>query len=101
MAKLPLPQAAVDAPTLHRVVNASRRTEPPAMVEAPERVVPINFKIRESLAKALAERAFKEGITQKQFVMRALVQAGLPVDPTDLEDRSGRRWRPSGSGEAA
>jgi hypothetical protein len=100
MAKRPLPQAAVDAPTLHRVVTASKRTEPPAMVGAEEPTVPINLKIKKGLATALAERAFAEGITQKQVITRALAQIGLPVDPSDLEDRSGRRWRPPAQGSA-
>ena len=71
------------------------------MVETPERIVPINLKIREGLATALAERAFAEGLTQKQVITRALAKDGLPVDPSDLEDRSGRRWRPPGQGRAA
>jgi hypothetical protein len=83
------------------VANAAKRTEPPAVVETPERIVPINLKIREGLATALAERAFAEGLTQKQVITRALAKDGLPVDPSDLEDRSGRRWRPSGQGRAA
>jgi hypothetical protein len=101
MAKRPLPHAAVDAPTLRRVATEAKRVDPPAMVGAEEPIVPINLKIRKSLATALAKRAFDEGVTQKQIITRALAQAGLPVDPSDLEDRSGRRWRPPGHGEAA
>jgi hypothetical protein len=101
MAKRGLPQAAIDAPTLHRVAIEARRTDPPAVVESGERTVPINLKVGESLARALAERAFAEGITQKQVITRALAKDGLPVAAHDLEDRSGRRWRPSGQGKAA
>ena len=97
----PLPHAAVDAPTLHRVASEAKRTDPPATVGNPGRTVPVNLKIQEDLARALAERAFAEGITQKQVITRALAQAGLPVSQSDLEDRSGRRWRPAGQGEAA
>jgi hypothetical protein len=101
MAKRPLPQAAVDASTPRRVATESKRTEPPAMAGTEGRTVPINLKIEEGLARALAERAFTEGITQKQVITRALAQIGLPVSQRDLEDRSGRRWRPTGQGEAA
>jgi hypothetical protein len=101
MAKRPLPQAAVDAPTLRRVATEAKRIDPPAMVNTEGKTVPINLKIEEGLARALAERAFTEGITQKQVITRALALIGLPVSQRDLEDRSGRRWRPTGQGEAA
>lgn len=96
MAKRPLPPAAVDAPTLRRVATEAKRTEPPAVVGTEEPTVPVNLKIKKGLADALAERAFREGVTQKQIITRALAKEGLPVDPSDLEDRSGRRWRPPG-----
>jgi hypothetical protein len=101
MAKRPLPQAAVDAPTLRRVATEAKRIDPPAMVSTEGKTVPINLKIEEGLARALAERAFTEGITQKQVITRALALIGLPVSQRDLEDRSGRRWRPTGQVEAA
>jgi hypothetical protein len=100
MAKRPLPQAAVDASTLHHVAREAKRTEPPAGVATPEHIVPINLKIREGLATALAQRAFPKGITQKQIIARACSKDGLPVNPSNLEDRSGRRWRPPGHGQA-
>ena len=92
MTKQPLRQVA-DASTLRRVASEAKRMEPPATVEPNERTVPVNLKIGEGLARALAERAFEEGITQKQVITKALAAAGLPVSQRDLEDRSGRRWR--------
>jgi hypothetical protein len=53
----------------------------------------VNFKVGEELAIALAKRAAAEGITQKQIITRALKEAGLPVDPIDLTDRTSRRLR--------
>jgi hypothetical protein len=51
----------------------------------------VNVKMEEEAAIALAERAKAEGITQKQFICRALQAAGVPMDPLDMEDRTPRR----------
>jgi hypothetical protein len=51
----------------------------------------VNVKMAEASAIALAKQAVEEGITQKQFICRALEAAGVPMDPLDLEDRTPRR----------
>jgi hypothetical protein len=80
-----------DINMLRRVAVDAGRTVPPAVVRPPRRTVLINVKVDEALAIALARRAEAEGLTQKQIIMRALLAAGLPVDPLDLEDRTPRR----------
>jgi hypothetical protein len=88
----PLPAAGrADVSTLRRVAADAGRTVPPAVVRPTRRTVLINVKVDEALAIALAKHAEAQGVTQKQVIMRALLAAGLPVDPLDLEDRTPRR----------
>jgi hypothetical protein len=79
------------ASTLRRVVAEAERTEPPAIVRAPRRTVMVNIKLNENTAIDLANKAVTAGITQKQWIVRALAASGVEVDPLDLEDRSPRR----------
>lgn len=68
------------------------------MPTAARRTVLFNVKLSETLARALAERAAAEGITQKQVITRALAVAGLPVEPSDLAGprrRFGERASPT------
>lgn len=57
-----------DAPTLRRVLDESKQTEPPAVVRAKDRNVLISVKLPESTAIAPAKRAQAEGLTQKAYV---------------------------------
>jgi len=82
---------AVDAATLRRVAVEAERSTPPAVVKKERRSVLVNIKISEESAIDLATKAKAAGITQKQFIARALQQAGIAMDPLDLEDRSPRR----------
>lgn len=79
------------ADMLRQVASDAGRSLPPAMVRPDRRSVMVNVKMGEAAAIALAERAKAEGITQKQFICRALEAAGVPMDPRDLEDRTPRR----------
>jgi hypothetical protein len=79
------------ADMLRQVASDAGRSLPPAMVRSERRTVMVNVKMGETAAIALAERAKAEGITQKQFICRALEAAGVPMDPLDLEDRTPRR----------
>jgi hypothetical protein len=53
----------------------------------------MTLKIGIETADALAERAEREGMTQKQVICKALAAFNVPVDPLDLEDRTRRRVR--------
>jgi hypothetical protein len=82
-----------DVGTLRRVAAEATRTLPPAVAPlGRRRSVLVNVKVSETLARAIAEKAEAEGITQKQVITRALAAAGLPADALDLEDRTPRRW---------
>jgi hypothetical protein len=84
-------QPVADAATLRRGAAEAEWTEPPAVVRAPRRTVMVNIKLDESTAIDLANKAVSAGITQKQWIARALAASGVAVDPLDLEDRSPRR----------
>lgn len=79
------------ADMLRQVASDAGRSLPPALVRTERRTVMVNVKMEEGAAIALAERAKAEGITQKQFICRALQAAGVAMDPLDLEDRTPRR----------
>jgi hypothetical protein len=80
---------AADIP--RQVASDAGPSLPPGRVRRDRRSVMVNVKMDEAAAIALAKRAKAEGITQKQFICRALEAAGVPMDPRDLEDRTPRR----------
>jgi hypothetical protein len=82
---------APDAATLRQVAADAGRSLPSAVVRPDRRLVMVNVKMVEESAVALAQQAKAQGITQKQFICRALQAAGVPMDPLDLEDRTPRR----------
>jgi hypothetical protein len=90
------PAASLAASHLRRVAEVASRSLPPAIQVRERRTVMINLKVGSGLADALAERAEREGATQKQIICRALAAIGLPVDPLDLQDRTKRRMRGTG-----
>jgi len=81
-------QPVAGAATLRRV---SAEAESPAIVRVPRRTVMVNIKLDESTAIDLANKAVSAGVTQKQWIARALAASGVKVNPLDLEDRSPRR----------
>ena len=90
--RAPLQQVArADTATLRRVAAEAERTEPPAIVRVPRRTVMVNIKLAEASAIDLARKAAAAGMTQKQWITRALATSGIEMDPLDLEDRSPRR----------
>jgi hypothetical protein len=92
MTKRPLQHVApTDAATLRRVAAEAERSEPPAIVRRPREMVMVNIKLAKFSALDLARKAAAAGLTQKQFVARALQAAGIEIDPRDLEDRTPRR----------
>jgi hypothetical protein len=85
------PKSVAKAAALHQVAAEAGRPLPPAVTPRERRTVLVNVKMAEDSAIALAKKAAAEGMTQKQFICRALVAAGVPMDPLDLEDRTPRR----------
>jgi hypothetical protein len=81
----------VDAASLRQVAAEAGRALPLAVARRERRTVLVNVKMAEESAIALAKQAVAEGVTQKQFICRALAAAGVPMDPLDLEDRTPRR----------
>ena len=63
--------------------RAKRPKEP---LKAPEPVSQVTIKMRESLHRELARKAFNSGMTMRGFIMRALKEAGLGVTEADLVD---------------
>ena len=55
-----------------------------------ERQSQVTLKMRESLHRELARKAFDSGMTMRGFIMRALRRAGLDVTDADLVDRRRR-----------
>jgi hypothetical protein len=81
-------KAPASAAMLHHVATEAGRALPPAVAARGRKVVLVNVKMAEESAIALARKAAAEGVTQKQFICRALAAAGVPIDPLDLENRS-------------
>lgn len=72
----------------------SKRAKPPKEpVQTREPVSQVTIKMRESLHKELARKAFNSGMTMRGYIMRALKQSGLGVTEADLIDgrKSGHR----------
>jgi hypothetical protein len=59
-------------------------------------VVQVNIRVRRRLGDQLADRARKEGTTQKVLICRALANAGFDVHPEDLRSAPPARRRGSG-----
>ncbi len=74
--------------------RAKRPKEP---LKSPEPVSQVTIKMRESLHRELARKAFNSGMTMRGYIMRALKQAGLGVTEADLVDgRKSSRTQRSG-----
>ncbi len=63
--------------------RATRAKEPGGSAEA---ISQVTIKMRESLHRELARKAFNSEMTMRGFIMRALKQAGLGVTESDLVD---------------
>ena len=63
--------------------RASRAPEPE---NGSEPVSQVTIKMRESLHRELARKAFNSDMTMRGYIMRALKQAGLGVTESDLVD---------------
>ncbi|WP_270933477.1 hypothetical protein [Falsiroseomonas oryzae] len=59
----------------------------------PNRSNVLSHRFREGTLLAIARVAKERGLTQKQLIARALLEAGVPVMEADLEDRTPVRRR--------
>ena len=74
-----------------RVATVAAPAQSPAQVQSEDRPTTLNLRVRESTVAGLATVARGRGLTLKQVVCRALVDAGVQVASADLEDRTPRR----------
>lgn len=74
-----------------RISAEQAPTLPPAQLATTDRSTTLNLRLRSSTVAALARGSKAAGLTQKQLVCRALVDAGIEVAVEDLEDRTPRR----------
>jgi len=76
-----------------RVAREAAPSLPPATVADRDSPTTLNLRMRLSTVTGLTKAAQERGLTIKQIVAQALAEAGLPVAPADLEDRTPRRGR--------
>lgn len=69
---------------------AAKRPKRPLMSERQERTSQFTLKMRESLHRELARKAFNSGMTMRGYIMSALKKSGLKVTEADLIDRRRR-----------
>lgn len=70
--------------------DPSARRHPRASQKTAEPLSQVTIKMRTSLHRELARKAFNSGMTIRGFIMQALEQAGLKVTEADLVDRRRR-----------
>lgn len=81
-------------PSPEEVVTIATRTAPtlpPARFGVDDHPATLNLRVRSTTVEALMTAARERGLTMKQVVCRALSDAGVPVAPADLENRTPRR----------
>lgn len=84
-------------PTPTEVLEATASVagrQPPAVLAKPNPLTTLNLRIRESTLAAVVANAKARGLTMKQVVCHALLEAGLQVAVADMEDRTPRRKNP-------
>lgn len=65
--------------------------QPPAAMAKTDALTTLNLRVRQSTLDAVAAEAKARGLTLKQVLCLALVEAGLEIAPADKEDRTPRR----------
>lgn len=73
------------------IATQTAPTLPPARLNVDDRPTTLNLRVRSTTIEALMAVAHGRGLTMKQVVCQALADAGVPVAPADLEDRTPRR----------
>jgi hypothetical protein len=73
-------------PATETTARNRRARRPKEPLKSPEPISQVTIKMRESLHRELARKAFDSGMTMRGYIMRALKQAGLGVTESDLVD---------------
>ena len=83
---MPTQRPAVGRAPAHEPVKLGPKEKP----KAAEEVMQFSLSLRKSLRKQLSQLAADADMTMRAFVLNALKDKGLPVDPGDLLDLRGR-----------
>ena len=75
-----------------RQVAPVLRTPPlPSAAAEADVTTTMTLRVRRSTAEAIADAAKAQGLTMKQVICTALLQAGVAIADVDLQDRTPRR----------
>jgi hypothetical protein len=73
------------------IARTAAPNQPPTVISVQDRPSTLNVRMRSSSIEAITARARERGLTIKQVVCTALMEAGCTINPLDLEDRTPRR----------
>ncbi|KXV29024.1 MULTISPECIES: hypothetical protein [Acetobacteraceae] len=62
------------------------------MPQPRQKTVNLNVKVTETTIRALSRTAALRDTTQKEVLMRAMLKAGIEVDPQDLGEKRTVPW---------
>ncbi|WP_182357044.1 hypothetical protein [Komagataeibacter europaeus] len=62
------------------------------MPQPRQKTVNLNVKVTETTIRALSRTAALRDTTQKEVLMRALLKAGIEIDPQDLGEKRAVPW---------
>lgn len=62
------------------------------MPQSRQKTVNLNVKVTETTIRALSRTAALRDTTQKEVLMRALLKAGIEIDPHDLRKKRTVPW---------
>lgn len=62
------------------------------MPQSRQKTVNLNVKVTETTIRALSRTAALRDTTQKEVLMRAMLKAGIEVDPQDLGEKRTIPW---------
>ncbi|MBS1070078.1 hypothetical protein [Gluconobacter cerinus] len=62
------------------------------MPQPHQKTVNLNVKVTETTIRALSRTAALRDTTQKEVLMRAMLKAGIEVDPQDLGEKRTIPW---------
>ncbi|MBS0995919.1 hypothetical protein [Gluconobacter cerinus] len=62
------------------------------MPQPRQKTVNLNVKVTETTIRALSRTAALRDTTQKEVLMRALLKAGIEIDPHDLGEKRTIPW---------
>jgi len=63
-----------------------------SMPQPRQKTVNLNVKVTETTMRALSRTAALRDTTQKEVLMRALLKAGIEIDPYDLGEKRAVPW---------